>query len=75
MDEKCPIKLSPTDKTSLDEEVSRSNPELPWCVLCNNDAVYRCMDCSGDLYCRECSNEVHKTWGDTDHKIVPFKPH
>ena len=65
-------KLTPS--SSNEEEVDRSSPELPWCVLCNNDAKFRCFDCGGDLYCGECNIEVHKNWADTDHKVVPFKP-
>ncbi|KAK9892654.1 hypothetical protein WA026_021507 [Henosepilachna vigintioctopunctata] len=44
---------------------------LPWCVLCNNDAQFRCLDCGGDLYCEKCNREVHKEW-DRDHQVVPF---
>lgn len=53
------------------DEMDRSSPELPWCVLCNQDARYRCLDCN-DLYCAECNKQVHKTWGETDHRIVSF---
>lgn len=55
------------------EDMDCSSPELPWCVLCNKDAKYRCIDCSGDLYCSECNIEVHKNWGDTDHQVVEYK--
>lgn len=56
------------------DEVNTQSTELPWCVLCNNDAKFRCLDCGGDLYCVECNREVHQTWGDTDHKVIPYKP-
>ncbi|XP_017768176.1 PREDICTED: abscission/NoCut checkpoint regulator [Nicrophorus vespilloides] len=46
--------------------------ELPWCVLCNDDAVVRCLDCGGDLYCKECNKEAHRNWGDTHHKVIPY---
>jgi hypothetical protein len=76
IEERCPKqtfkKLTPS--SSNEEENERSSPELPWCVLCNNDAKFRCFDCGGDLYCGECNVEVHKNWGDTDHKVVPYKP-
>lgn len=57
---------------STEEEMDQSSPELPWCVLCNKDARYRCLDCN-DLYCAECNTEVHKTWGDTDHRIIEYQ--
>lgn len=76
LEDKAPVKLSSSSKPSSkdEDEPARSSPELPWCVLCNNDAKYRCLDCSGDLYCSECNVEVHKNWGDTDHKVIPYKP-
>lgn len=48
------------------------SPELPWCVLCNADARFRCLDC-GDLYCAECSGEVHRAWGESDHRVVAYR--
>lgn len=75
LDESAPIKLrSNTQYSKEDEEPERTSPELPWCVLCNEDAKYRCLDCSGDLYCKQCNIEVHRNWGEADHKVVPFKP-
>lgn len=52
---------------------SRSSPELPWCVLCNKDARYQCLDCE-DLYCSECNREVHKEWDAADHRVKPYTP-
>lgn len=74
LDERCPIKNA--EKKSSDDEDGdiSSSSELPWCVLCNKDGKFRCYDCGGDIYCAECNIEVHKTWGDTDHKVIPFKP-
>lgn len=74
LDEKCPVNVTVKKGASTEEsQDGTSSPELPWCVLCNKDAKFRCFDCSGDLYCDECNTEVHKNWGDTDHKVVPYK--
>lgn len=69
LDDIAPIKL-----TTEDDDLDRTSPELPWCVLCNEDAKYRCLDCSGDLYCSACNREVHKTFVETDHKVISYKP-
>ncbi|XP_056640788.1 abscission/NoCut checkpoint regulator [Diorhabda sublineata] len=74
LDEKLPAAVLSTSKATDEEDEFNDSPQLPWCVLCNNDAKYRCIDCDGDLYCSSCNKEVHKTWGDTDHHVVPFKP-
>ena len=59
--------------TSDTNEGERTSPELPWCVLCNNDAKFRCADCDGDLYCSDCNREVHKNFGDVDHTVIKFE--
>ncbi|CAG9763900.1 unnamed protein product [Ceutorhynchus assimilis] len=55
------------------EENRSESPELPWCVLCNSDAEFRCLDCGGDLYCGQCNAEGHKEWGETGHKAEPYE--
>lgn len=47
--------------------------ELPWCILCNEDAAVRCLDCGGDLYCIKCNKEAHKSWGDDNHRVIEYK--
>lgn len=64
LDNRCPVKLS-SDEVDEDTGNREDSPELPWCVMCNNDAQYRCLDCNGDLYCSECNVEAH-------HKVIPY---
>ncbi|KAI9589320.1 abscission/NoCut checkpoint regulator [Glossina fuscipes] len=41
-------------KDSVDTE------ELPWCNICNEDAVYRCKDCDNELFCAHCFRDCHE---------------
>ncbi|KAF2013294.1 hypothetical protein BU24DRAFT_234405 [Aaosphaeria arxii CBS 175.79] len=34
-----------------------------WCVICNDDATLKCLGCDGDLYCRNCWMEGHRSEG------------
>uniref|UniRef100_A0A182YAQ1 Uncharacterized protein n=1 Tax=Anopheles stephensi TaxID=30069 RepID=A0A182YAQ1_ANOST len=47
--------------------------ELPWCTICNEDAVLRCRGCDNDLYCRGCYKEFHYDEDPNEHPTVPFK--
>ena len=53
---------------------NEEDDELPWCIICNNDACLRCLGCDGDLYCNRCYREGHPRYELEDHKTVPFKP-
>lgn len=74
LDSKCSSRLpkeSTSDPECMDDKFN-SSPELGWCALCNEDAKYHCLDCE-DLYCNSCNVQVHKMWGDTDHRIMEYK--
>ena len=61
----------------IDRQILRQtedDKELPWCTICNEDAVYRCVEgCEGDLYCSTCFNECHDEIDANEHKKVKFK--
>jgi len=46
--------------------------ELPWCVMCNADAVLRCSGCGQDLYCGSCFKECHKGEDMEEHSTQKF---
>jgi hypothetical protein len=57
---------------SHDDAPGADHSELPWCVICNEDASLRCVDCDGDLYCRRCFAECHSEF-DMKHTSKPFQ--
>uniref|UniRef100_A0A182K2N2 FYVE-type domain-containing protein n=1 Tax=Anopheles christyi TaxID=43041 RepID=A0A182K2N2_9DIPT len=68
-------------KLSLESETEEIMPtpgsngaeELPWCTICNEDAVLRCRGCDNDLYCSACYKEFHYDEDPQEHQTVPFK--
>lgn len=56
---------TPLDPTEVEE--------LPWCTICNEDAVVRCLSCDGDLFCGSCFKECHDD--DEDYRAHQTKPY
>ena len=52
----------------------KGEDEFPWCCICNNDAVLRCQECDGDLYCQRCFSEGHEQFGLFDHHFTLYEP-
>lgn len=46
--------------------------EFPWCSICNEDAVVRCLGCDSSLYCRSCFKEGHDYFEMKEHKTVLY---
>lgn len=63
------IELNVNIPTTLDPSELE---ELPWCVICNEDATVRCISCGGDLFCYHCFKECHDD--DEDYRKHETKP-
>lgn len=80
MDEDIQLPEVPTfiptqQKISRQLQRSMEEKEFPWCSICNEDAMIRCVEgCDGDLYCSRCFKECHDEVDLRDHKTVSYKP-
>lgn len=45
--------------------------ELPFCEICNEDAVIRCLECE-NIFCHRCFLEFHDEEDYKTHKIKPY---
>ena len=73
-------RMSPLDPGSDTRFTERSEgrgeaepEELPWCVICNDDASVRCQDCGGDLYCGQCYQELHRDREERGHRTLRYR--
>ena len=53
---------------SLCSEADHESMEMPWCVICNEDAGVCCSDCDNDLYCNDCFAEFHSDADSRRHR-------
>lgn len=51
---------------------SADTEELPWCIICNEDAVIRCIGCDGDLFCSNCYKVCHDDEDFRNHKAQTY---
>lgn len=67
--------LTPEEKEFVNSiKPENVNEELPWCTICNEDAIVRCIGCDGDLFCRSCFKEIHDDEEYREHRTKPFIP-
>ncbi|MCJ1310953.1 hypothetical protein MMC25_004622 [Agyrium rufum] len=68
-----PVKIKPPPSLPkyTDEEMES------WCVICNDDATFKCLGCEGELYCEGCWKEGHRGEGagleEKRHKWVTYR--
>ncbi|KAK6182140.1 hypothetical protein SNE40_009891 [Patella caerulea] len=58
-------------KTDVPDDYDDSD-ELPYCCMCTEDAIIRCIDCDMDLFCTACFKASHDEIDIKDHKTKKY---
>ncbi|XP_071453782.1 abscission/NoCut checkpoint regulator [Hetaerina americana] len=62
-----------TEQLNVEEEEEEEDLEdvdpNKWCVVCNENATLKCLNCDGDLYCEACFTECCKP---EEHSSEPY---
>lgn len=68
LEKKFENKASSMEEDCSEEEIN----ELPWCIICNENATVKCLDCDNSLYCSSCFKEGHDYFEMKNHETEPF---
>lgn len=67
--------VEPDKQKQSDEDSDYDDDdELPYCVMCTEDAAIRCHGCDLDLYCDKCWKESHLEFEMGDHETSKYRP-
>ena len=70
--------FSPRKKPPINSNLQkRIDDEIDtWCIICQDDAMLKCLGCDGDLYCQLCWTEGHRGesagFEERRHKVVLY---
>ncbi|KAL0271810.1 UNVERIFIED_CONTAM: hypothetical protein PYX00_008794 [Menopon gallinae] len=70
LEKKWNSKVAQTNSDDSENMDLEQEHELPWCIICNEDAVVRCLGCENCLYCMTCFKEGHDVFEMKHHKAV-----